>query len=355
MELYNSYYIILIIIIIIIIIFIVIFFLKFKKIHKILKEIQNNRKENTQKEECDTFIHFSANSLTLDGVYHLLSKYDKDIVNLNECNFANQHVSYQSSIDYVDLPQNYNYSSNSFTHINNKYIEMFDNINYFGLSKNKFKLEKDITLYLGDYDNQMFVGNYKRLEDKKDFIFVSMYQTYKKFTDDKSFKGLYQMIYTIKKLYPEQPYIITGNLNLHGHEKVFQELLSDALICHFNNKICTCNDYRGISSPDCLVVSNKLYKTIEYEVDFFKGFTMHNYPIFAKFYKNGKNEVTNKTNNGFKETIKNYLNNSKQTIYINKKSLFDPLKHKEEKFCVKKKIINTFVPPKIAKKNIKEE
>lgn len=350
MDLHNSYYIILIILIIIII-FITIFFLKFKKISKILKEIQNKRKENSQIEEYDTFMQFSTSSLTFDGVYNLLSNYDKDIFNLNECNFLNQTVSYESNIDYVDLPKNYNYVSNSFPHINNKYIEMFDDTNYFGLSKNKFKLEKEIEFYLGDYDNQMFVGSYKRLDDKKDFIFVSMYQKYKNYTADKTFKGLYQMIYTIKKLYPEQPYIITGNVNLQGHEKVFEELLSDALICNVHKKVCTANNFNGIASPECLVVSNKLYKKVEYEVDFFKGFSMQHYPILAKFYKNGKNEVINKTNNGFKETVQYYIDISKQNIFINNKSLFDILKHKEEKLCVKKNIINIFSTSK-TKRNV---
>lgn len=359
MEIFEFMKIFLLIFCIILFFLFLIFINKFKKLSNYVDNLKLdfNNKLNILKEETldnetyDTLFHFSTETLTFDGVYNLLLKYDTDIVNLNQCYFTDQVVSYQSKMDYNDIPPIKYNSTNYIQHINNKYIEMFYNDNYFGLSKNKFKLISDIKFYKGNYENTMFIASYKRLEDNKNFIYVSMTQKYNGYLTANKYKGITQLINTFKTLHPNELYIMVGDLNVHGHEEIFKSLLKDSLVCDVYKNVCTCNDNEGLASPDALVVSNKLYKKIEYEIDFFKGYTYQHYPLMVKLYKEGKNEVINKTNKGFLKTIEDYIKTTSRDVFINKKGIFDISQHNDKNMCKEIPIKNFYNDKSVSKRN----
>lgn len=146
-----------------------------------------------------------------------------------------------------------------------------------------------------------------------------MTQTFNGYLNDNAYKAISELLQYIIKNYPGE-YIIVGDFNVQGHEKIFRHFLSDQNyhICNFYPYI-TCNDEQGIGSPDGIVISKKLYNHIKYGIDIYPGYSYQHYMLTAKLYINGpiKTEcvINKKMLLLFKQlnnlhTSENYMNNS---------------------------------------------
>jgi hypothetical protein len=134
------------------------------------------------------------------------------------------------------------------------------------------------------------VSKLQRLEDDKIFLHVTI--TLNPDTDfEVQYKNLDAAVSLIVNTFPDNECIFTGDW-VHGHEKVFKRLYPTYHICDFT-KMPTLYTKDGISSPNGLVVSDKLYDRVEYSTE------LSNHQSYGSFIIRGKLYISHETPGAF--------------------------------------------------------
>lgn len=290
--------------------------------------IENSVFEFNINNEYDTIFQHNSSGLTIDGVYQTLNYYNPDIIYISNVNLSNQLVTFESKSNYdTSVPVKETWTNNKTT-INNSMIEFFTNNDYIGLTRKKYTLTGEIIKYNGDLDNWMYVLPITRYIDNKHFFLITMSQQLKKYTDADSYAGLIELILALKNNYANKEFIILGSFNVHGYEDVFEDMFAKDTINVLKCKY-TINDDDGLASTSGIVISNNLYKGMEYAVDFFNGFTLNDYIIKGKLYINKNIGVIDKTSDNFLKYIDNVIANRNPKIIKSEYKFYakDPAKN----------------------------
>lgn len=205
------------------------------------------------------------------------------------------------------------------------YWEVKSDGDYSGVSlKTAYPISRTVKLE-GRNSNWCYLTKYKRYLDSKEFYFIQMSQRFNGYLNPSSYKALSELLQYIKEKYPGL-YVITGDFNVQGHEKVFEHYLGsrDYHICPFY-KTVTCNDNEGMASPDGLVVSRELYPRVEYAVDLYTGYSYQHFIVSAKLYPKSRSSATyDITSASFKEFLNILkLKNGHRDNFIGNAGIFD--------------------------------
>lgn len=286
--------------------------------------LNNNKSQNDNYD--DYLFHMSSETETTLRALNNILTYDKNFtfISLNQ---VYSKIVYDNGIAKFDIPDILNYSpfNNYRNHFIQGFTEIKENDNYLS-HKYSTPLGKPIKI-AGVNGNKAYIMQFERLTDKVKFYYIQMTQSFGGYLKDNSYKAISELIQFIIKQYPGE-YIITGDFNVQGHEKIFQYFFKekDYHICSFYQYI-TCNDNDGVASPDGIIVSKKLYKHVKYNIDIYPGYSYQHFMITAKLYINGpvKTEcvIDHKTLLYFEEIIKNRTKSS----FVNNAGNFDPNIH----------------------------
>lgn len=307
---------------IILIISIIVLFLLYFYYNNYTQLIKNNIFNFNINNEYDTILQHNSSGLTIDGVYQTINYYNPDIIYISNINLSDQIVSFESKSNYdTNVPIKETWTNNKIT-INNSMIEFFTNNDYIGLNRKKYTLVGEIIQYYGEVHNWMFVLPIMRYIDNKYFFLVTISQSLTSYTDANSYVGLIELILALQKNYANKEFIILGSFNVHGYEDVFNDMFTKNTINILKCKYTT-NDENGLASTSGIVISNNLYKGMEYAVDFFNGFTIKDFVIKAKLYINKNIGIIDKTSDNFLKYIDNVIANGNPKIIKSEYSYYD--------------------------------
>lgn len=275
----------------------------------------------------DYLFHMSSETETIFRALNNILTYDNKFTFISISQLDDNN-SYDSGIVKFDLSNIVTYNkplSNYKPHYIQGFTEIKENRNYIA-HKYSNPIHKPIKLK-GINANYAYILKFKRLIDNIEFYYIQITQTFGGYFKDNSYKAISEILQYIIQNYPGE-YIIVGDFNVQGHEKIFQYFLKDENyhICPFY-KYITCNDGEGLASPDGLVVSKKLYKHIKYNIDIYPGQSYQHYMISAELFINGPNKtecaIDKKTLAYFEEISKN----TKKNNFVNNPGNFNINKH----------------------------
>lgn len=245
------------------------------------------RQQEKLRESDDVLVHLSTETETPMRFIRNAMMYDKNVSLLSANQISAEIVYDANGIDKTDIDR-LEYNIFDFTNYKHHYIQGFTELasgnDYMALKLTTARpLNFPVTIN-GVNGNLCHVCAYERLVDKKQFYFIQMTQTYGGYLKANSYKAISELLMYIKANYPGE-YIIVGDFNVQGHERVFEHHLGrrDYHICDFY-KLITCNDNEGIASPDGLVVSKKLYDEVRYFVDIYPGHSYQHFLVGAHMY-----------------------------------------------------------------------
>lgn len=272
--------------------------------------------------EYDSILQHNSSGLTIDGVYETINYYNPDMVYISNINLSDQIVSFESNSNYdTTVPIKETWTNNKIT-INNSMIEFFTNNDYIGLNRKKYTLVGEIIHYYGKFHNWMYILPIMRYIDNKYFFLIAISQSFTYYTDPNSYAGIIELLLALKNNYANKEFIIIGSFNVQGYEDIFVDLFSKDT---FNILKCkyTTNDDNGLASTSGIVISNNLYKGMEYAVDFFNGFTLNDYVIKGKLYINKNIGIIDKTSDNFLKYIDNVIANRNPKIIKSEYKYYD--------------------------------
>lgn len=282
----------------------------------------------------DTIYHASATNQNLYGYLNLIDVSNYDFISLVNLSIKTPQFNYVSGIS--DKPGNYTTSLDDAKQgltINNQYMQGFTELKHLGnYNAISFKHSVPVSEYSYYTDNkyiQCYSRTFMRLSDNIKYTFYQI-----NITADNDYSYLKSLLTTISLQTPDIPKFIVGNFNIHGHEKVFNDIFkSDYIICPMYKTITVNNKINGYSAFDGLVVSKKLYKFIKYKIDFAKS-DIDRYILTAQLYQTGFGNTVDMSDYKFKNYVKylstnnntpnnigkegNYITSPTTTININK-------------------------------------
>lgn len=274
--------------------------------------------------EYDTILQHTSSNLTLDGIYQIINYYNVDFICINNVNFTNQLVTYESVSDYDSDPLLTEKWTNNKITINNSMIEFLTNNEYIGINKKKYMLTDKITGYNNYPVSYMYILPLKRYIDNKEFILVNILHNYfGSYTEKESYKSIIQLILVLKNNYADKDFIIIGSFNLQGYEDIFLDIFEENTINILKYKY-TINDENGLASPNGIIISKSLYNGIEYSIDFLNGYSTNNYIIKGKLYYNNNIGLVDKTSDRMDTYFDNVIKNTNP--YIAKSEYYHQLK-----------------------------
>lgn len=188
-------------------------------------------------------------------------------------------------------------------------------------------------LELKENNGQAIVRPYVRLSDKKRFYYIQITQNYPEnaaaYKAAVAYTTLASLVAYISEKFKGN-YIIVGNFNVQGHEKVFEYLLG-AVNHHIVPfyKLATCNNEHVLAAPDGLVVSKNLYNRLEYFVDFWPGVSWQHYGIGVRAYPHAiQGGMFDQTSGKFHAYLSKVMQNKgNRTSYIGDQGAYDPKIH----------------------------
>lgn len=188
-------------------------------------------------------------------------------------------------------------------------------------------------LQVKENGGQAIVRPYVRLSDKKPFYYIQITQDYPEnaaaYKAAIAYTTLASLVAYISNKFKGN-YIIVGNFNVQGHEKVFDYLLGSVNhhIVPFY-KLATCNNDKALSSPDGLVVSKSLFNRLEYFVDFWPGISWQHYGIGVRAYPHAiQSGMFDQTSGKFHAYLSKIVQNKgNRTSYIGDQGAYDPKIH----------------------------
>lgn len=300
------------------IIFLYIYFLYYNKKTVILEDSPYSFITNN---EYDTIIQHTSSNLTLVGIYQIINYYNADFICINNVNFTNQLVTYESVSDYDSNPLLTEKWTNNKITINNSMIEFLTNNEYIGINKKKYMLTDKITGYNNYPVSYMYILPLKRYIDNKEFILVNILHNYfGSYTEKESYKSIIKLLLVLKNNYADKDFIIIGSFNLQGYEDIFLDMFEENTINILKYKY-TINDENGLASPNGIIISKSLYNGIEYSLDFLNGYSTNNYIIKGKLYYNNNIGLVDKTSDRMDTYFDNVIKNTNPNIA---KSEYDP-------------------------------
>jgi hypothetical protein len=248
----------------------------------------------------DYLCHITSNKGTPIRVLSNILAYNKH-VSFISINTLSENVSYDNGIEGADniidilkLPNKKVFNEKN--HYLQGFTELKEGNMYMG-HKYSHPLEEPIKLvqYLDDYEVlRLYLMKFKRLSDNKEFYYIQLNMEKTVLIKYENFKYLYlyNILEYIKKNYPGD-YIITGFVNLDHHENIFNICLgSDKYhICPVSDYFTTIRD-NGLFSVDCMIISKNLYREVEFNIDFYPGYSYQNLMVTAKLYINGPIKTT---------------------------------------------------------------
>lgn len=237
--------------------------------------------------EYDVLVQHSSETLPIAQFVREMTRYNPDFITGSQISWKQP---YSETFDKKDIPNAYTSFSqpsrlNYTTQISSKYREVCMDNNYMAASREKFSAQKKNPIYyhILPYEIMMFVVKLIRLDDEVEFYQVMMTQKFKSYKSDQSYNGIHAAISFLKEKYPGE-YIISGDFNVVGHERVFRHLLPNYHICDFT-KMPTCLDHEGIASPDGVIVSPALYTRVEYYTALCGVESYQHLVVVAKLYR----------------------------------------------------------------------
>lgn len=261
--------------------------------------------------KIDTIYHVSATNQNLYGYLNLIDISNYDFISLVNMSIKTPQFNYISGIS--NKPGNYTTATNDAKQgltTNNQYIQGFTELKHLGnYNAVSFKHSIPISNYSYYTDKkyiQCYSRTFMRLSDNVKYTF---YQINITSPDNNDYSYLKSLLTTISLVTPDIPKFIVGNFNIHGHEKVFNDIFkSDYIICPMYKTLTINNQINGYASFDGLVVSKKLYKFIKYKVDFAKS-DIDRYVLTARLYQTGFGNTMDESDYKFKNYV-TYLSTS---------------------------------------------
>lgn len=253
----------------------------------------------TQVKPDDVLLHHSTETQTISGALRTLFAYDNSVsfISLNQVSTKETFNQENDKYDITKMTSFANLTGDT-TNYKTQYLSGFSEIktqdNYFAI-KHSSALPIAQPMKVADInglDNMLFYyTKFRRLVDNVEFYYIQLTLKYVSYGNATSYTRLKSLLNYINEKIPGK-HIIVGDFNVLGHEKVFEDVLgSDKYhICPFY-KMATCNDNEGVASPDGLVISKSLYKTVEYFVDFYPGYSYQHYLVGAKLYIDDKRKA----------------------------------------------------------------
>lgn len=180
---------------------------------------------------------------------------------------------------------------------------------------------------------QAFVRPYVRTADKKPFYYIQITQNKPQnaagYKAAVAYSTLASLVAYISNKFKGN-YIIVGNFNVQGHERVFEYLLGSINhhIVPFY-KLATCNNEQVVASPDGIVVSKSLFNRLEYYVDFWPGISWEHYGIGVRAYSRAiQGGMFDQTSTKFHAFLnKAVQNKGDRTSYTGDLGAYDPKIH----------------------------
>lgn len=282
----------------------------------------------------DVLLHHSTETQTISGALRTLFAYDNSIsfISLNQ---LSTKETFNQENDKYDITKMITFPSltGDTTNYKTQYLSGFSEIksqdNYFAI-KHSSALPITQPIKVADKngkDNMYFYyTKLRRLVDNVEFYYIQLTLKYIDYGNVTSYRRLKSLLnYIVEKL--PGKHIIVGDFNVLGHEKVFEDVLgsNNYHICPFY-KMATCNDDQGIASPDGIVVSKSLYKTVEYFVDFYPGYSYQHYLIGAKLYIDNRHKAIgtyNITSESFLRFLKTIKTSALRPNYLGNEGKYD--------------------------------
>lgn len=236
--------------------------------------------------------------------------------------------------DLISFPDNKYDLSNSRQQYAQGYAELKTKASYLAVSLATAVPDGSPTLLeVKENGGQAIVRPYVRLSDKKSFYYVQITQNYPEnaaaYKSAVAYTTLASLVAYIANKFKGN-YIIVGNFNVQGHEKVFEYLLGTVNhhIVPFY-KLATCNDAQALASPDGLVVSKSLYNRLEYFVDFWPGVSWQHYGIGVRAYPRAlQSGMFDQTSGKFHAYLSKVVQNrGNRTSYMGDSGSYDPKVH----------------------------
>lgn len=247
----------------------------------------------------DVLLHLSSETeTTLRSLQNFYNHYNALAVghmrDTNPWQLSFLSMNQLSDVSYKDVGiAKYNVSDVAETSMSNfhtQYVqqnfELKQNEDYTAVHRLVGYLDGDYVKLEGLNGNWAYLTPIVRYTDNKKFYFIQMTQTFGGYVRNKnSYKAISELLQYIIAKFPGL-YIIVGDFNVQGHEKIFEKYLgNDAYHIAPFWKIATCNDNEGIASPDGLVVSKELYPRVEYSVDPYPGYSYQHFIVSAKLFQ----------------------------------------------------------------------
>lgn len=283
-------------------------------------------------DNVDILVHHSSEKLPLPAFIREMQSRDPAFISGNQ---TTADLYYTETADKSDIPfaaESYSASTTNNYNVqySSKFREAWNAGDYIAVDRSKFKTIGAPLFYKLNHGVKMYVAKVVRLVDNIEFYQVMLTQTFSRYEDPNSYRGIHAAIAFLQNKHPGE-YIISGDFNVHGHEAVFKKLLPNYLICNFA-KVPTCMDNEGLASPDGVVVSPKLYKYVEYHTELCNGVSYQHFVVVAKLYrKNLKSGVALSKNWPLRAMIKDVVSNyGTANNFYGKAGAFDPEAHAEK-------------------------
>lgn len=264
-------------------------------------KVENEIIENAEEDETlsisdDFLLHITLDKETILRALNNILLYNNQTTYIS-LNQISTEVAFDSGIDKQSLEDNVDFQWTDITNTKMQYIQGFTELKENG-SYLSHKLSSSIPTdnpvkITGSNHSIGYIVPYKRLIDDKKFYFIQLTQKYVGVKEARAYKAISELIQFIIINYPGD-YIIIGNFNVHGHEKIFKHYLTEEKYHIFDTyKYVTCNNDRALFSPDGIVISKNLYQQVHFFIDFYPGNNWSHYLLGAKLYINAPEIITN--------------------------------------------------------------
>lgn len=290
--------------------------------------------------KADILFHSAVPKQNLLATLDLINFNHYDFISLTDLSTDNQ-FNYISGISDKDTSfVKFNKTNNNFITSSNQILQGYtetkhaDNFNAVSL-KHSFPLSE--LIYLAGDGISCYIRPYVRLMDQKTYMFVQI----KIYVNDatKAYIALSSLLDYLTNSYVYD-FIIVGNFNVHGHEKVFENYFSskDYYICPLYKTLTVNNSTSGLAAYDGLVVSKNLYRSIDYKIDFSKS-DIDRYVLVAVLYYTGVYDMNDSSDYKFKNYVNNLIKLNKTNNYINNTGSYNSSKMPSNKSSISVKNI----------------